>query len=509
MQHLFERGVAMTVTAEPTSARSVATAALLPTLSVAGTGAAVPVETLWPGREFPVDAPEAVDLARRLAAGSAGAVVADASDAHLVDLVVGWQQLVGLAAAEQARVVRELAARQASRPSALVAELSAALSWTAPAAHVLVARAEQLGELTALDSALRDGSMDTRKVDVLLDELATLTARTSDDAVADGTDGSDEPLDPRAAALARRRVADRIAADAFGLTTTQVRRAARRAVLAVDPAATATRARRAVADRRVTLDWAPDGMAWISAFLPAADAMVVRTVLDAAADATDDVLDGRSLDQRRADTFTAIFATIAETGSLPCGEHLPARRRVKPHIQVTVAATTLLGMDETPAELAGYGPISAATARQIAADATWRRLLTDPANGALVERGARTYSPGVVLGAHVVARDITCTFPGCVRPAGAAELDHITPFRRGVDTPQTTGQNLHAACKRHDIKTDGHWKVRRTPGGGVAWTSAAGITYARHPEPVLVEPGCWHHEPPGPARWRDLGPPPF
>ncbi|KLL12416.1 hypothetical protein FrCorBMG51_05325 [Protofrankia coriariae] len=38
-------------------------------------------------------------------------------------------------------------------------------------------------------------------------------------------------------------------------------------------------------------------------------------------------------------------------------------------------------MRDTPGELAGYGPIPAATAHDLAADATWQRILTDPAAG--------------------------------------------------------------------------------------------------------------------------------
>ncbi|MBT0993982.1 HNH endonuclease [Cellulomonas sp. DKR-3] len=471
-----------------------------PTLAVPGTGPAAPVEALWADlvRHFPVDDPQAGALAVELTERSAGSAVQDCSDAALVDLVAGWQQLVGVAQAEQARIVRELAVRQANRPSALVAELAAALSWTSTAAHTVVVRAEHLGELPVVDAALRDGSMDLRKVDVLLDELAVLDARAQ------------EPGDPAALAHARREVARVVAEQSYGLTTTQLRRAARRAVIAVDPAATAARARRAVGNRRVSVDWAPDGMAWISAFLPAADAMLVRTVLDAAADATDDALDRRTLHQKRADIFTSVFAAIAETGELPRGGTLSRRRRVRPHIQVTVAATTLLGLDDVPADLTGYGPISAEAARRIAADGTWRRLLTDPATGALIERGTHAYRAGAVLAGHVVARDVTCTFPGCVRPAGAAELDHIAPYRHRPapdGAAQTVPANLHAACKRHhDLKTEGHWKVARTPGGGVTWTSAAGFTYAVHPQPVLAEPATWHHAPPEPP---DPGPPPY
>ncbi len=42
-------------------------------------------------------------------------------------------------------------------------------------------------------------------------------------------------------------------------------------------------------------------------------------------------------------------------------------------------------------------PITAGMAREIAATATWRRLLFDPESGALLEHGRTTYTPPVAL----------------------------------------------------------------------------------------------------------------
>src|SRR6266542_5750392 len=55
---------------------------------------------------------------------------------------------------------------------------------------------------------------------------------------------------------------------------------------------------------------------------------------------------------------------------------------------LSMPATMLMGLTEHSAELAGYGPIPAQVARELAADGTWRRLLTDPATGHLLD-----YSP--------------------------------------------------------------------------------------------------------------------
>ena len=195
--------------------------------------------------------------------------------------------------------------------------------------------------------------------------------------------------------------------------------------------------------------------------------------------------------------FVSIFRTIADHGSLPCGTPVPGRRGGRPQIQVTVAASTLLGLDENPAELAGYGPLPAEVARLVAQDATWRRMLTDPVDGTLVERSTRAYRPGRVLGGHVEARDLTCTFPGCVRPASTCEIDHVEPWRRAPDMPASTGDppqtradNLQPLCKgHHDLKTKGLWKARRDrPDGGVEWTSHLGVRYLVHSQPVLPAP---------------------
>src|SRR5207248_2123178 len=56
-------------------------------------------------------------------------------------------------------------------------------------------------------------------------------------------------------------------------------------------------------------------------------------------------------------------------------------------VRVTVPISTLMGLDDQPGDLAGYGPIPAAVARDIAAGGTWKRLLTDPVSGMLLDYG--------------------------------------------------------------------------------------------------------------------------
>jgi hypothetical protein len=67
--------------------------------------------------------------------------------------------------------------------------------------------------------------------------------------------------------------------------------------------------------------------------------------------------DRRTAEQRRADVD--VFARILENGLDWLGRKLPDQHRRRPHIEVLVPITTLLGMDDYPCELTGYGPIPA------------------------------------------------------------------------------------------------------------------------------------------------------
>jgi hypothetical protein len=62
-------------------------------------------------------------------------------------------------------------------------------------------------------------------------------------------------------------------------------------------------------------------------------------------------------------------------------------------LNVTVPASVLLGISNAPGELAGYGPITAETARQLVPGSTMRRILTDPLDGRLLDVGTTIYRP--------------------------------------------------------------------------------------------------------------------
>jgi len=278
------------------------------------------------------------------------------------------------------------------------------------------------------------------------------------------------PFNAKATGEIEERVLRRAADQTVGQFTASVRRA----VLAADPRRAEQRHADALLERRVVITPQPDGMAELWAWLPAEGAALVKTVLDSLATVKTPG-DGRIIDQRRADALIDVFARVIGDPTLP--EHHGQR----PAIHVTIAASTLLGCDELPADLDGHGPITAATARRIATDptGTWRRLLTDPASGQLLEYGRKTYRPPQNLADHVIARDKTCVFPHCRRPARLCDLDHREAWCTGGETCE---HNLHPLCERHHYaRHNADWHLTRQQDGSYRWTAPTNHTYTVHP----------------------------
>jgi hypothetical protein len=168
-------------------------------------------------------------------------------------------------------------------------------------------------------------------------------------------------------------------------------------------------------------------------------------------------------------------------------------------VQVTVPLSTLMGLDDQPGELAGYGAIPASVARDIAAGGTWKRLLTDPLSGTLLDYGRTTYRPPAGLADFVRARDHTCVFPGCSRPADACDIDHRKPHPEGP----TSENNLECLCRHHHrLKHEAGWTVEYHNGVHI-WTTPDGHRYHRQPHPIaeptpqpLPSPATPTEEPP-------------
>ena len=156
-------------------------------------------------------------------------------------------------------------------------------------------------------------------------------------------------------------------------------------------------------------------------------------------------------------------------------------------VHITVPASTLSGAEEEPGDLASYGPIPAGMAREAAADGVWRRLVTDPTTGALLDYGRSTYRPPTDLADFIRARDITCRFPSCRQPATHCDLDHTTPHPKGA----TDRSNLGALCRHHHrLKHESDWQLTQSNDGIFTWTSPPAAPTPKAPNPPT------HHQTP-------------
>jgi hypothetical protein len=166
---------------------------------------------------------------------------------------------------------------------------------------------------------------------------------------------------------------------------------------------------------------------------------------------------------------------------------LRRRGRDRTVVNIVIDLPTLLGLADNPARLDGYGTIPAALARRIAADAAWRRMITDPITRRLLDRSPTTYRPGDQLAAYVRARDLTCDHPGCTKPAESCQLDHDNPFNlTDPDGGRTTAEELTPRCDpHHNGKTHLGWATGTRPDGTRYTRSPLGFDYDLEPNPYL------------------------
>jgi hypothetical protein len=201
--------------------------------------------------------------------------------------------------------------------------------------------------------------------------------------------------------------------------------------------------------------------------------------------------------------------------------------RVGGSVNLTVPLTTLLGLAGVPGYLDGFGPVTAATARQMASTAVggdlvrWCVTVTDE-DGRAVGHGCVTRrqvqrarspspSPGHVnptgpggwqmivnvsplalrdcshehesakyeltpsLRHLIEIRDRTCVFPGCRRAATACDKDHTVPYGKGG---RTCWCNLAPLCRTHHrVKQACGWGLAQPHPGILIWTAPSGWTY--------------------------------
>nr|WP_246361387.1 DUF222 domain-containing protein [Haloechinothrix aidingensis] len=261
-------------------------------------------------------------------------------------------------------------------------------------------------------------------------------------------------------------------------------RAARRLVEQADPDGQAERARQARAGRKVELLPGEDGLSTLAADLPAEVAASAYARIDAMAHRARHHGDARTLEQLRADFHATLLLGQDPEVAAPEGA-----ATVFLHMPVDAA----LGMSNTGCELSGYGPLPAPIARQILASrhSVWRKVLTDPASGAVLDVGRKRYRPTTAIRDLVAVRDAECTTPGCHRPAHHSDYDHLHGWARGQHGT-TAHTNGGAKCRwHHRMKDHPHWTLHHNPTSGTSTiTTPTGRCYthdrtpAAPPEPI-------------------------
>ncbi|KAB7744247.1 DUF222 domain-containing protein [Nostocoides sp. F2B08] len=301
-------------------------------------------------------------------------------------------------------------------------------------------------------------------------------------------------------------------------------------VYRLDPHAVVRKAAKARADRRVTCRPAPETMTYLTGLLPVEDGVAVYAALDAAAKAAAASGDGRSRGQVMADTL------VERVTGVSSAEH-PVE------LQLIITDTALLGGGEEPAQVPGYGPIPAETARRwilslldtddeddgdsdehvgdsdpqvrrarFEQGRVWLRRLYTSADGRhLVALDSKRRSFPRLLRRLIEYRDRVCATPYCGAPI--RHIDHTVPHRAGGPTSYRNGRGVCAACN-HAKEAPG-WTAEVTDtttaatdttftgggatltgGGGsvhreraVTLTTPTGHTYTSHPPPARHDPG--------------------
>ncbi|MDD9207171.1 HNH endonuclease, partial [Georgenia sp. 10Sc9-8] len=487
-----------------------------------------------------------MDPGASLAAMVEDVMLAHAGEEALVEVVAAAKRLEAWSAARAAQAAAELARRPPMNPTWAVAgeyqelnvageELAMRLGVTRTEAREMIQvghRAFGHGTLVPTGEALVGGGLSWRKACTIVRTLA---------------------VHPDPVAWA---VQEEVLPGAPLRTPSQLVRDLSKALVAVDPEEADRRHRRASARRYVSRPRPlPDGMAAVTAVLPAPDAVAVDLVLHAAARAARNAGDQRSVGQLRADALSTMAATALEAGCVGqfqqdegrvhpddararhddgrahTGDPSPPRTRGRPgprrrvmplaartEVRVTVPLDVLLA--DTPrstvpgapttgppvrgpsdklgdavqhdgglmpavdspsgavAHLEGYGPLPPEVARALAQGGAWRRLVTDPLSGGILDVGRRRYRAPDGLARHVRLRDGTCVRPGCTTPAAQCDLDHTVPWAHGGPT---AADNLGAMCLRdHRVKSSGAFRVNQVRPGVFEWRTAAGLRYRRN-----------------------------
>jgi hypothetical protein len=328
---------------------------------------------------------------------------------------------------------------------AAAAEVAAALCLTRRAADVEMTLALELQRrLPAVWEALCKGTIDVCRARVLVDNTLHL------------------PIS------AARDVIDQVIGDAELLTTGQLGHRLHKLCIDVDPADAKNRYQHAVTDRRVVSESTSAGTANVFGVdLPPHRVAAGMKRLNQIANSLRRDGESRTMDQLRADVLLDL---LEGTG--------PATRAARGTVDLQSDLETLTQLADHPGELAGYGPVIADIARQIAdhqhqAERRW--TLVDPDTRQPIDGGITRRRPTTAQRRLIQTKNRTCVHPGCRMPATDCDIDHRIPW---TETHITDTQDLAPLCRHHHkIRHRGRWTYEALPDGDYQFTSHLGHTY--------------------------------
>ncbi len=271
-----------------------------------------------------------------------------------------------------------------------------------------------------------------------------------------------------------------VAAISARATSAWAGKTARTLAARIDPEAAAARETRAKSRRSVRLEPGTDGMAWLVAHLPRADAEAAYDHIDALARVcgpTDGEASGgpteddpRGIDEKRADALVDLVLG----SSTASGDPLPAAP-VNVHLLVDA---TREPEGAAVGEGGRLGPVTAATVRELLAlsgrtggSVTTSFAQPQPCPGPQVhaEQGPGPYEPPERLKDLIRVRHRQCTFPGCGRASRRCDVDHRVRYPDGP----TCECNLHPLCRHHHLLKHhaAGWQVLDRGGGRLTWVT--------------------------------------
>lgn len=396
-------------------------------------------------------------------------------------------------------------ADQAGRIAA--AELGPALNLTPITARNRVVEAQTFADdLPLTHERWRQGRLDRVRATIIADRTAVLDRAGKAD-------------------VEHRLLGDGAAQDAGRLTPGRLRSAVDRAVIQADPDAARRRSEHAHRERSVHVTPREDDMARFSADVRSPIALLAREVLDTAArNLPAECRGDRTLPQLRADVFGDIITSLAThgrvdircpaeigpgpdgsgpglgTGPGDCGSGLDGSERdavpsddhavglgTRPEflalawvplgssVAVTVAASTLAGLDNNPALLAGHGCITADLARALALRPSRRHHRRTFHRSTTADNSARCCPPGaaadrspahltscgthgvVLTGARLRPRGLSPA--GCAPGTGPAARSHL-PIPRLCPTLPPLRSGSSCAVRPQRIRCRGRHRYR-------------------------------------------------